>query len=372
MSAGTNRIMSLLIVVFVLLTAATTFAGKIIYVDDDVPADFNNIQAAIDDSNDGDVVIVTKGRYFENINFKGKNITLTSTNPTDWAVVRSTIIDGVTFRGTEDANCTLTGFKVGHIFGFDRLVDPTADNHTHATISYCLLEDVVIVCGVVMGCCDGRISNCVIVNNQTNTWCYSPTVNMCNGLIKNCTIASNISGVGGTPTIQNCIIYDNWAEQIRGTPKSISYSNVQGGWLGTGNIDADPCFVRLADWPVRGDYHLKSQAGRWDANEGRWMKDDVTSPCIDAGNTNSPIGFEPFPNGGIINMGAYGGTAEASKSYFGQPLCETIVAGDINGDCKVNFQDFRLMALHWLEDNNTQPPHPPMSPWSASHLNNTQ
>ncbi|GAF77473.1 unnamed protein product, partial [marine sediment metagenome] len=65
-----------------------------------------------------------------------------------------------------------------------------------------------------------------------------------------------------------------------------------------------------------------------------------------------PIGLEPFPNGGRGNMGAYGGTAEASKSYFGEPLCETIVAGDINGDCKVNFLDFRLMALHWLCDEN--------------------
>jgi hypothetical protein len=47
-------------------------------------------------------------------------------------------------------------------------------------------------------------------------------------------------------------------------------------------------------------------------------------------------------------MGAYGGTARASKSYFGRPLCETIVAGDINGDCEVNFKDFTIIALHWL------------------------
>jgi len=42
--------------------------------------------------------------------------------------------------------------------------------------------------------------------------------------------------------------------------------------------------------------------------------DDVTSPCLDAGDPNNPIGDEPFPNGWIINMGAYGGTAEASLS----------------------------------------------------------
>jgi len=81
------------------------------------------------------------------------------------------------------------------------------------------------------------------------------------------------------------------------------------------------------------------------------MTDKVTSPCIDAGDPMSPIGLEPFPNGGMINMGAYGGTAEASKSYFGGPLCETIVAGDVNGDCKVNYIDFGIMAMHWLEEH---------------------
>jgi len=127
----------------------------------------------------------------------------------------------------------------------------------------------------------------------------------------------------------------------------INYSDVCNEvWAGAGNINADPIF---AD-PNNGDYHLKSQAGRWDANEGRWTKDDVTSPCIDAGDPASPIGLEPFPNGGIINMGAYGGTEQASKSYFGKPTCETIVAGDINGDCVVNFKDFAFMAFHWLEE----------------------
>jgi len=52
-----------------------------------------------------------------------------------------------------------------------------------------------------------------------------------------------------------------------------------------------------------------------------------------------------------VNMGAYGGTAEASKSYFGEPLCETIIAGDVNGDCKVDFTDIEILLVHWLEEN---------------------
>ena len=48
-------------------------------------------------------------------------------------------------------------------------------------------------------------------------------------------------------------------------------------------------------------------------------------------------------------MGAYGGTAEASKSYFGKPPCEVIVAGDVNGDCRVDYLDAALMFGNWLD-----------------------
>jgi hypothetical protein len=159
--------------------------------------------------------------------------------------------------------------------------------------------------------------------------------------------------------INSCILWDGGGEiwNNDGSPLATSYSDIRGGRIavhdpcdavtwGPCNIDADPLFADANNQ----DYHLKSQAGRWDPLIAGWIKDDVTSPCIDAGDPASPIGLEPFPNGGIINMGAYGGTAEASKSYFGEPVCETIVAGDINGDCKVDFKDFALMAFHWLEE----------------------
>ena len=51
-------------------------------VDDDGPADFNNIQAAIDDANDGDEIVVADGTYTgpgnRDIDFKGKAITVRS------------------------------------------------------------------------------------------------------------------------------------------------------------------------------------------------------------------------------------------------------------------------------------------------------
>ena len=227
--------------------------------------------------------------------------------------------------------------------------------------------------------------NCLFAGNSANQgggmYSYHGTVTM-----TNCTFAYNSAADeggamycrGDDSVLNNCILWDNTApqgEQIYfkyfepANTITVSSSNIQDGQSGiyveTGNIldwgydniDVDPCFVDVNN----GDYHLKSQAGRWDANSEAWMQDDVTSPCIDAGDPMNPIGLEPFPNGGRVNMGAYGGTVEASKSYFGEPVCETIVAGDINGDCEVNFLDFRIMALHWLQHDNpsTLPPPPP-------------
>jgi parallel beta-helix repeat protein len=185
--------------------------------------------------------------------------------------------------------------------------------------------------------------------------------------LKNCTFSGNLTLQGGAleyhssilkpPSIlSNCILWDDGYEIYYedSSTITINYTDVKGGQFsiydpynavvwGEGNVNVNPLF---AD-PNIGDCHLKSQAGRWDPKGQTWVKDEVTSPCIDAGDPMSPIGHEPFPNGGRINMGAYGGTAEASKSYFGKPVCETIVAGDINGDCKVDFADLAIMSMHW-------------------------
>jgi len=124
---------------------------------------------------------------------------------------------------------------------------------------------------------------------------------------------------GAQPTITNCILWENTPDQITTfgsfpgqDAEGVTYCNIQGGHDGEGNIDVDPLF---AD-PGAGDYHLKSQAGRWDPATESWVIDDVNSPCIDAGNPDHPdaAAFEPDPSGGRVNMGAYGGTPEASKS----------------------------------------------------------
>ncbi len=291
------------------------------------------IQRGIDVAQEGDAVIVSPGVYAEDVRLGGRNIILTSLEPVRSDVVSRTVIDGtVYFRGTEDANCVLAGFRVNTaIVGFDPLIDPNGVHHTRATISHCVLENILSGCGGVIRNCDGAIDNCVIANISylcRRAWPVAGIVG-CHGLLRNCTIVAAADGIeileGGACTIENSIVYYGTALIVRaGGALTVSYSDVEGGpsgvfgtgtmnW-GPGNIDVSPCLARLGHEQEAGDYHLKSVAGRWDPEQQRWVQDDVTSACIDAADPNGDWTAELWPHGERMNMGAYGGTAEASMS----------------------------------------------------------
>ncbi len=79
---------------------------------------FRTIQVAIDSAIDQDTVYVDEGTYYENINFRGKNIIVRSINPDDSDIVANTIIDAggvgtaVSYRGSESVGCKLKGFTI--------------------------------------------------------------------------------------------------------------------------------------------------------------------------------------------------------------------------------------------------------------------
>ena len=90
-----------------------------------VPQDQPTIQAGINASVDGDTVLVAANTYYENINFKGKAITVAShfIMDGDTSHINNTIIDGsqaenpdsastVYFVSAEDTNSVLTGFTI--------------------------------------------------------------------------------------------------------------------------------------------------------------------------------------------------------------------------------------------------------------------
>jgi predicted outer membrane repeat protein len=185
-----------------------------------------------------------------------------------------------------------------------------------ATIKNCIFTGNMAINGAVLvGGGSVNLESCTFTGNLAQT------------------VFASLRARDGTPglemTVENSILWDgdNEFEEFN---ISINHSNIQGDRSGEGNIDLDPCFAEPGYWDpngtaddpnddfwIDGDYHLKSQTGRWDPNSQSWVQDDVTSHCIDAGDPNTPIGHEPFPNGGRINIGAYGGTAEASISLSG-------------------------------------------------------
>ena len=90
-----------------------------------VPQDYATIQAAINASNDGDTVLVSEGKYMENIRYRGKAIVVGSLYlvDNDTTHIAKTIIDGssstqadsgsvVYFINGEDTTSVLCGFTI--------------------------------------------------------------------------------------------------------------------------------------------------------------------------------------------------------------------------------------------------------------------
>jgi hypothetical protein len=225
------------------------------------------------------------------------------------------------FSSPTVSECTFTGNLVryggGGMYNTDQ---------SHPTIEKCIFHDnwSTILGGGGMSCGDSNptVTHCLFIDNGApfGGGVYNAASSP---FIRNCTFSNNRSNswgggmqneAGSEPTVINCIFWGNIPDGITtfGTAVNVTYSNVQGGHIGVGNMDTDPFFAN----PDAGDYHLKSQAGRWDVINEIWIIDDVTSPCIDAGDPHSPFDLEPNPNGGVVNAGAYGDTVEASKSLL--------------------------------------------------------
>lgn len=177
---------------------------------------FANIQKGINSAKDSDTVIVAQGTYVENIRFGGKNIVLTSTNPLDWSVVASTIIDGnqsgsvVAFDSTEDQTCMLSGFTIRNGSGSD-YVSPAGTrpggggilggddytSRTQATIRNNMIVGNSATEGAGIAICDGLIQNNLLIGNHADPSQPGGALTLCNGIIEGNLIAGNTSTCGG-------------------------------------------------------------------------------------------------------------------------------------------------------------------------------
>jgi len=265
---------------------------SLIYVDDDASEDpgpgdpqvsdplengdqthpMDSIQEAIDWpwTEDGSTILVHEGVYNESVDFRGKAITIVGLDGAP--IIEVPQQDAFTFHTGEGADSVLKNFII-------------RNSGMGISLNYGSSP---------------RIRNLTLVDNDFGIAAYEDS----------------------DPDISNCILWNNRDGDL--FQCQARYSCIESDAAGTGNIGLDPLFV---DASV-GDYHLKSVGWFWNTITLSWAYyEHATSPCIDAGDPDSPLGNEllsiardPYNEWGEnlrINMGAYGGTSQASMPPLG-------------------------------------------------------
>ena len=241
-----------------------------------------------------------------------------------------------------------------------------------------IIGNTSLIAGGALSNCSGRIMNNIIAGNRSANGgglfsCYQiynntivgniaeekgGALSFCPGIISNNIIAFNsasfVGGIFGSGTSSS---YNAWSNEGGNFGGDVT--------RGPGDIIAEPLFVSNGYWDnnetpdesddfwVDGDYHVTSQAGRWSEVDQGWVNDSLTSPCIDAGDpneSNSDWTAELWPHGRRINIGAYGGTVQASMS-----LSDAGNIADLNPDVNdandwVDYNDMLLLTDKWLSN----------------------
>jgi len=262
-----------------------------------VPEDHPTIQAAIDAAVEGDTVLlgdaVYRGDGNRNLSFRGKAITVRSVRgPARCIIDCERAGNGFTFENDEGLASVLDGVTIRNgqaLFGGGVRIDEASP-----TITNCIFRDNngqrqggidgyggAIYCSDDMmvdtlypwaehGPCRPVISNCLFLGNRSDyggaVYCYSDgPLSATEPVLVHCTFVDNRADLEGgglytwmsVPTVKNCIFWKNTAgtlfPEIRtiGSAPSVTFSDVKGGWPGTGNIDRDPLFVGGGDYRLR-------------------------------------------------------------------------------------------------------------------------
>ena len=354
-------------VICVVLTANAGLFAEVI----NVPDDFETIQAGINAAEDGDTVLVQPGEYTERINFFGRDIVLSSLYllSHNWESVNETSIVSsdngsiVTFSNGESEDAELVGFTI------------TSDPNDHFRCNegsgiYCNNANPTIIACIITnqsatfrgggifidGDCSVTIMDCQFLGNEagfagggaylghgaaaTFTRCYfyeniswdwesnpgnaiflgesAATLNFCtiaNSPIERLNSYMAIMLVGSDLNVSNSVIWTGWDMWITSrhdwrveSSCTIRYSDLENGREAIGrqnleliyedNIEDDPLYIDNNG----GNHHLS-----------------VDSPCIDAGDPDSPRD----PDGTRADMGAY---------YFHQDLNFELSADSLHFD----------------------------------------
>jgi len=238
-----------------------------------VPGDYPTIQAAANAAVEGNIILVSPGTYYEDININKQGISLIGSGAGE------TIIEGkirIDVSGPSSTPLTtISGFTI---------------QNSDVGI-YCSGRKYIIKNNVIYGC------------SQTGIYLdKSSQSTIQNNTIANCTQNGIEVSDSDYVTIKNNIIVNNGGYGMFGYGSSwypdINYNNVynntsgnySGFTAGANDISIDPLFLD----PDNADYHLHP-----------------SSPCIDAGD---PFFIFNDPDGSRNDIGAFGGS-EAKNIY---------------------------------------------------------
>jgi hypothetical protein len=274
-----------------------------LFVDDDATRDspqdgspgrpFGSIQDGIDTAASGDVVFVYPGTY-EGAVFMKDQVDLIGASPSTTTIHGTVWFSEVADFAYVPVDAQLSGFEISGATGHGIYIDIGSPLISNNVISHCTPRAIH---HYLIG--NPQIVNNVIVNNGMGVFSNYGGMTLRNNIISENNLAGYENfgmklGVNHLPFIESMSISYNdiWNNQAG--------SYVVGGANeplepipGTGSLKLNPRFVDQA----AGDYHLM-----------------FTSPAIDAGDPGDDHSNEPEPNGGVINMGAYGNTPEASPT----------------------------------------------------------
>jgi len=221
------------------------------------------------------------------------------------------------------------------------------------------------------------VTNCIFIGNAAGYGGGMGNVETYNSMtsprVTNCTFSANAADVGAGlfngnsfSTVANCIFWGDHDDEIATDDLSeplVIYCNVQGGWEGQGNIDADPLFVQEPHpgpddvWGTEdddyGDLRLSAGSPCIDAADNTAVPPDVLDLDED-GDTDEPIPFDldgnprfiddpdtedtGYGEPPVVDMGAY---------EFQPPECPA----DFDGDGDVDTADLLFLLGAWGTPN---------------------
>ncbi len=373
-----------------------------------VPSEYTTIQEAIEIALDGNTVLVEDGTYSgdgnRDIDFLGKAIMVKSLNGPENCIIdcNASYSDnhrGFYFQNGEGNDSVLEGITITNAYVVTGCYGGAAIYCYGAspTIKNCIIRnngselDPQSTCfchggAIYLGNGSGpTISHCTITENTVGSWgfgaavcvSYDSGVTLTKSLIAKNDASQYQSRGGGIYaymnaylSIDNCTFADNTASVEGGaiyfeqyndpiylimfnsilwgnSPDQFYTPGTDNGFIGACDIQdrvfgmsVDPLFAN----PSIGDYHLKSQAGRWNPVSQSWQTDTVTSLCIDAGLTITSYEDELWPHGQRVNIGAHGGTAQASMS-----LSTAGNIADLDCDDDVDNIDLSIFTNKWTD-----------------------